>query len=158
MEKKKNNLIFYVGIFLALFIGASAVTRSLQNDTFFTILLGQDILKNGIRYDEFLTRNTTFTFYNIRWLFDIIIATIYNNYSFNGIYFFTLTVASIISLLLYLIITKYTKKPSLAIVLTFLSIFVISNTLTARAQILSNIIFILQFYCSQELLKTNKKR
>ncbi len=158
MEKKKKNLIFYIGIFVALFIGASAVTRSLQNDTFFTILLGQDILKNGIRYDEFLTRNTTFTFYNVRWLFDILIATIYNNLGFDGIYLFTVSIASIISLLLYLIISKYTKKPVLAIMLAFISIYVMSSTLTARAQILSNIIFILQFYCSQELLKTNKKR
>ena len=156
--KKENKIKLIIFCVLAVFIGISVVSKTFQGDTYFTIALGEDILQNGINTDEVLTYHSDFQFYNVRWAFDILIATIYNSFGFIGIYIFTLFVVGIDFLVLYLICYKYSKRHLISLLIIFLTANAISAFYTSRAQIISILIFIIQFYSATELLKTNKKR
>ena len=156
MKKINFKLIFCV--LIVLLIGISFVNRTLQNDLFFTIPLGNNILNNGYSVNEVLTYHNDYSFYNVRWLFDIIIAIIYNNCGFDGIYIFTVVLSCVISVLVFSIIYKRSKKPIFSLVYTAFGMLVINEMITARAQLISTIIFIIQYYCLEELLKSNKLR
>ncbi len=164
IEKNTNSSEFYhrillvLGIIFAFFIGMSIVEKIVQNDAFFTISLGRDFFINGFRNDEFLTYHNEFSFYNIRWLFDLILTIIFDNWDFNGLYIANMITTGIISVIIFLINYKNTKNIKFSIFFCFLALFPIKYFFTSRAQILSIIIFVLQYYCSIELLKTNKKR
>lgn len=58
------------------------VKKSMTNDTFFTIAIGRNILKNGITNYDNLTIHGKLKFPHSG-VFDILIATIYNLFGFN---------------------------------------------------------------------------
>lgn len=157
MNKKNSfKLIFFC--ILAILVGVSLVPKTLQSDVFFTIALGNDIFENGLNSEETLTYHQGFKFYNVRWLFDVIVAFIYNYFNFLGIYIFTIILVGLINLFLYLICYKYSKHHLISLLIVFLVSIKLSAYYTARAQLISLLVFILQFYAAHELLKTNKKR
>lgn len=154
MEKMKRILL----VFCLIIFSASVVRKTFQNDTFFTIAIGQNILKNGIEIEEKMVWHEGLEFTNPRWLFDILITQIYNHFNFFGIYFFTMLVACVQMIFYYYIINKLTKRRYFSFFYTLLVTFLIESEFTARAQLISFPLFLLEFYAIEELLKTNKKR
>ena len=156
IRQQKIGLIF--AIILVVFFAISATQKKVANDAFFSIKLGEDIVKNGIRTDEFLTYHSTFSFFDVRWIFDIVFYLIYYNFNFLGTYIFIIFITIIISILLFYISYKKTNNIFQSLILTLLRISLLKPFLVTRAQTLSIIIFILQYYGSIELLRTNKTR
>lgn len=154
MNKLKNIII----IFLIIIFTMSIVEKLFQNDTFFSITLGERILENGIEHKENLVWHEGMEFANPRWMFDVGIAQIYNWFGFQGIYIFVLIMSSIQAVAYYLILKKITKKPILSCIFTLLMAYFSSLEFAARSQIISFNLFLLEFYAIEELLKTNKKR
>lgn len=153
-EKIKNILLIIVLIMFTMCI----VGKSFQNDTFFTIAIGQSILKNGIEVVEKMVWHEGLNFTNPRWLFDVLITQIYNHFNFCGIYIFVMIIASIQMIFYYYILNKITKKRMLSFIFTLIAIRLLKSEFAARAQLLSFPLFLLEFYSIEELLKTNKKR
>ena len=75
------------------------------------------------------------------------IATIYNQFGFLGIYLTVIVVAIFQGLLYYYIINKITKKTYLSLFITLIVMYINQNEFTARAQIISFSIFLIEFYC-----------
>lgn len=69
-EKIKSVLLLLLLILFMVIL----VNKTFQNDTFFTIAIGQNILENGIETEEKLVWHEGLEFSNPRWLFDILIA------------------------------------------------------------------------------------
>ena len=154
-NKKMFNLII---ILLLIFIGISVADKYFQNDTFFTIALGKETLKNGVHNKEVLTYHTGFKYYNVRWLFNVVIFLINNYMGFAGIYGFVITVTVLISLSLYFCLYKITSKQLLAFIITLFAMYFSYGYFAARSQIVSMLIFIIEYYSILMLLKTCKKR
>lgn len=154
-NKKIFNLII---ILLLIFIGISVADKYFQNDTFFTIALGKETLQNGVHNKEVLTYHTGFKYYNVRWLFNVVIFLINNYIGFAGIYGFVITVVVLISLSLYFCIYKITSKQLLAFIITLFAMYFSYGYFAARSQIVSMLIFIIEYYSILMLLKTCKKR
>ena len=157
-NNKKNIIIHFLQILILIFFVCSFSIKTFQNDTFFTIAIGERILKNGVEVEEKLVWHEGLEFTNSRWLFDVVIALINNHFGFLGIYIFVLLVASAQCVLLYFIINKITHKKFLSFCGTLLIIFWSAGVFTARAQIISFLIFTLEFYFIERLLETDKKR
>ena len=136
----------------------SIVTKAFQNDTFFTIVIGDRVLEYGIEKEEKLVWHEGLEYTNSRWLFDICISKIYQICGWNGIYGFVMFVTAIQGILLYYILNKFTKNKYIA----FISSLVIMNLLkvefAARSQIISFLIFLIEFYFIEKMLETNKNR
>lgn len=153
MEKIKNIII----VLLIILFTISIVPKTFQNDTFFTIAIGRNILENGVEKQEKLVWHEGLEFTNSRWLFDTIIALMYNKFNFIGIYIFVLVIASFQALLYNYILNKIIKNKYVAFILTLLTIYFSSNEFTARAQIMSFLLFLIEFYCIERLVKMGKK-
>ena len=129
----------------------SIVPKELQNDTFFTIANGRLILENGLQQEEQLVWHKDLNFSNPRWLFDILITIIYNKFDFNGIYIFVVIFAILEGLLYYTVLNKITKNKSLSFFFTIISMYELKIAFTARAQIISNLFLLIEFYCLENI-------
>ncbi len=152
-EKIKNIILIF---FLIIFI-STIVEKTFQNDTFFTLALGEDILENGINTQEKLVWHENLNFINPRWAFDVLIAEIYNHFNFTGIYIFVIIVACVQMLLYYHIVNKILKNNFISFLYTILITYLMRFEFCARGQLISFLIFLIEFYSIEQVLKTDKK-
>lgn len=128
-----------------------------QNDTFYTIKLGELILNNGIdMLDHFSIHTLAYTYPH--WLYDVFIYIIYHFFSFTGLYISTIILFIILMLTVYFTNLKLYKKELSVAFISILSIMVMSNYATARAQLVSYILFVLEFFFIERFLQTKEKK
>ncbi len=154
-----NNKIMHIMqiIIIAIFI-ISIVPKEFQNDTFFTIALGERTVNYGIEETDRLVWHENLNFIHLRWLFDVVVYTIFNHWSYAGIYFFVIVVAVLQGILYYYILSKLTKNKFFSFIITLINMFFLKNEFTGRAQIISFTLFLLEYYCINQLVETDKKR
>ena len=156
MKNKKIIIIF--SIVIAIFT-IGIVYKTFQNDTFFNIAIGKDILTNGIDMKEhFCWVNDDLDYCYSHWAFDIIIYLIYYSFSFKGIYIFTIILSILINITLFVLLSKRTKSPIISFIITLITAYIVRPAFTARSQIISFLCFIIEIYCIEEFIETNKKR
>ena len=56
--KFKNTIKYVIIVIIIIFYMASLVAKEFQNDTFFTIAIGENILENGGEKEEKLVQKT----------------------------------------------------------------------------------------------------
>lgn len=160
MNKKSNNkIVFILAVFLVI-ITITGITKIMQNDTFFTIATGNEIIQNGYDNEDHLTWHNNLHFYKLRWAFDVLIASIFNCWGFKGIYIFVLIIGSITILSLYYILLKQKNSVVLSFLGATISAILITGVsgFTARGQIISYLLLLWEVFFLEQLVKTNKKR
>lgn len=160
MNKKSNNkIVFILAVFLVI-ITITGITKIMQNDTFFTIATGNEIIQNGYDNEDHLTWHNNLHFYKLRWAFDVLIASIFNCWEFKGIYIFVLIIGSITILSLYYILLKQKNSVVLSFFGATISAILITGVsgFTARGQIISYLLLLWEVFFLEQLVKTNKKR
>lgn len=135
----------------------SIFNKTITNDAFFSIPIGERILKEGITKIDNLTWHENLKFTNDRWLFDIFIYKIYDLFSINGIVYFISIMTIVIGITLFLILKSRGINNILAIIFTLTAVYLSRNMFHARAQIISFWLFMLEFIFIEKLLETNKK-
>ncbi len=156
--KRKNIIIHVIQVLLIILFIASITPKAMQNDTFFTIPIGNRVLEHGVENEEQYVWHEDLEYTNSRWLFDIIIATINNNFGYVGIYIFVIIIASLQAVLYYFIINKITKNKLISFLITLFIMHISRNVITARSQIVSFLLFLIEFWTIEKLLETNKNR
>ena len=81
---KFDNMIILIVIVAIIIFCFSIVPIGLQNDTFYTIKLGELILENGIDMQEHFAWHEGMPYTYPHWMFDVLIFCIYN-YFFKNI-------------------------------------------------------------------------
>ena len=155
--KKEKRLYILFTILICLF-SIFIVNKAMQNDTFSAIAIGKYILNHGLDFKEHFNITSNLSYHNARYLFNIIITLIYNNFGFNGIYIFVILITSLIGIVIFNIILKQNKKIYLSFYTTLFIMFISRGFFCARAQIVSYLLFILEIYFIEKLNSTNKKR
>lgn len=152
----KKEFLFYSLIIIIFIVGI--VHREFQNDTFFNISIGKYILENGIDMQEHwaFTPDLTYTFSH--WAFDIVTYLVYNAFNFAGIYVLTIIISAITFISLFWCLSKQNGKPIISLVLVLLFSYFLSGSLAARSQITSFVCFIIEIYCIEQFIETNKKK
>lgn len=131
--------------------------RTFQNDTFYTIKIGNLILKNGIdMLDHFSWHSLAYTYPH--WLYDVMISVIYNIGSWTGLYISTIIFYSILLISFYLTCIKLTKNKVISLFMIIMVLLGINAFATARAQLITYILFVLEFNFIETFLKNGKKR
>lgn len=158
MKKDKKVLIFNImAVILIMMFSISLAPKTLQNDTFYTISIGEHIFKNGIdMQDPFSWHNLPYTYPH--WAYDFIIYFIFIGYGMTGIYVSTCIFAAILGLALYGVNVKLARNHVISFLITLVSMFLLKDYIAARAQLVTFIFFILTIYCIEMFLETKKKR
>ena len=157
MEKKQKKIVIIFSILIGIF-SIGIVGKTFQNDTFFNISIGKYILENGIDMKEHFSWIQGLTYTYSHWAFDIIMYLIYNNFGFTGIYISIILFSILINIVLFNLLTKRGKQPVIAFIITLISAYIIRSCYTARSQIVSFLCFIVEIYCIEKFIETNKKR
>ena len=156
----KNKKLYIVFSMLLIVIILMTVTKEMQNDTFFTIATGEHILQEGYDNVDHLTWHENLGFYKLRWAFDVAIAFIYNTFGFAGIYAFVVIIASLTGLSLFNILLKQKNNIVLSFIATVISMLLMTSnwSFTARGQIISYLLLLLEIYLIEKLISTKQKR
>lgn len=143
-------------LLIAIFCFAIAPV-TLQNDTFYTIEIGEHIVQNGIDMkDPFSFHDLEYTYPH--WAYDVGIYLIYSIGGQVGIYISTIVLAIILGVLMYVTNVKLTKNNLTSFLITIGAIYLLKDYIAARAQLVTFILFVLTIYCIEQFLATKKKR
>ena len=155
-DKKSIRFNIMAILLIAIFcFSISPVT--LQNDTFYTIEIGEHILENGIDMrDPFSYHDLEYTYPH--WLYDVGIYLIYSIGGQVGIYMSTVILAMILGILLYATNVKLTKNKIVSLIITIGAMYLLKPYIAARAQLVTFILFVLTIYFIERFLETKKKR
>ena len=162
-EKKEGNLqskiIFGIIAIILIAIFCFAMTPvSLQNDTFYTIKIGEQITKTGIDMQDHFSWHEGLAYTYPHWLYDLLTYFIYSAFGMTGIYVTTCILSIILGISLYIVNTKIAKNQVVSFILTILVIYMIRGYIAARAQLVTFILFVWIIYCIEMFLKNRKIR
>ena len=147
---KKKYLILSMIIIIVLCICLTPIF--FQNDTFYTIKIGELILNNGIdMQDHFSFHNLPYTYPH--WLYDTLVYLIYSISGFTSLYIFNIICFITLITLIFYFNNKSNNSKFIALIFTILSIFTLSEYIATRAQVISYIIFILEYIFITNYLK-----
>ena len=171
-EKKENNekseklkeilhSKWFFGIIAIILITIFCIAMTpvtLQNDTFYTIKIGEQITKTGIDMQDHFSWHEGLAYTYPHWLYDLITYYIYAGFGMTGIYVTTCILTVILGISLYIVNTKIAKNQLISFVLTAIVIYIIKGYIAARAQLLTFILFVWIIYCIEMFLKNKKIR
>ena len=159
---KNENFKKYTFIFIAIIlIGVFCVSLTpvtLQNDTFYNIKIGELISKNGIDMKDHFSWHENLSYPYPHWLYDLLTFFVYNLSGFEGIYIVTCILSCILGISLYLISSKLSKSYIISFITTIGALYMLKDYITARAQLVTFILFVFTLYCIEMFLKNRKLR
>ena len=162
-ENKKNGihskLIFGIIAIILIAIFCIAMTPvTLQNDTFYTIKIGEQITKTGIDMQDHFSWHEDLAYTYPHWLYDLITYEIYSAFGMTGIYVMTCILTVILGISLYIVNTKIAKNQLISFVLTAIVIYILRGYIAARAQLATFILFVWIIYFIEMFLQNRKIR
>lgn len=159
MENKISIMKFNILAVLCIIIFAFAVSPvSLQNDTFYTIAIGEYIMQNGVTDVEPFAWHEGLKYTYPHWAYDVFIYLVYNLGGQVGIYLSTVLLAALLGISMYFVSSKYSRNRLIAFLMTLLAMYLIRAFIAARAQLVTFILFALTIYFIEKFLETKKKR
>ena len=146
--KKINSIIkFNIMAIILIAIFCIALTPvTLQNDTFYTIKIGEHIVKDGIDMQDPFSWHENLAYTYPHWAYDVITYFIYNSFGMTGIYVTTCILSAILGISIYLVNTKLAKNQILSFLITIGVMYLIRGYIAARAQLVTFILFILTIF------------
>ena len=138
---------------------ASLAPKTLQNDTFYTIKIGEYIFNNGISdltTDLYSWHDLKYTYPH--WLYDLGIFIIYNTFGHGGIYVSTMIFSALLGCLVYALSVHKSKNQVISFFITLGAMYLMKSFIAARAQLVTFILFVFEVYSIEKYLSNHKKR
>ena len=157
MIKRRKKFVFFFLIWICIF-AIGLVKKSFQNDTFYTIEIGELILNNGIDMLDHFSFHSNLPYTYPHWLYDLFIYLCYMIGGYTMIHVSTVLLLLIVLVLVFKLNIKITNNYSVSAFATFICALALSGFATARAQLVSYLIFTLQIYLIESFLNSGKKR
>ena len=158
-SKIKASTKFTIMAVILIAIFCFALTPvTLQNDTYYTIKIGEHIVNNGIDMQDPFSWHENLPYTYPHWLYDLITYLIYNLFGMTGIYVTTCILSIILGISVYVVNRKLCKNQLFSFLITIGVMYLISGYIAARAQLVTFILFIWTIYFIEKFLETKKKR
>lgn len=161
IEKKKmsSSVKFTILALILIAIFCIALTPvTLQNDTYYTIAIGEHILNYGVDMQDPFSWHENLSYTYPHWLYDLITYIVYSVFGMTGIYISTCILSVILGWSIYAVGTKLAKNQFFSFFITIGVMYVIRGYIAARAQLVTFILFILTIFFIEKFLETKKKR
>jgi hypothetical protein len=150
--KKKFNIIVVI---VLLLVAISGVYKYIKNDTFYSLKIGDDILKYGVdMIDHYSFHDLEYTYPH--WFYDLVLSRIYKIGGFLGLYITNIIILFLTSLSGYYFLNKHTNNKFMSLVFASILSYLIGANVTSRAQSISYLIFILEIINIEAFLKKGK--
>lgn len=146
-------------VFFLIIFCVGIAPKALQNDTFYTIKVGEYISQHGIsnlREDPFSWNDLTYTFPH--WLYDLMMYGIFCIKGWDAIYASTIIFTIILGICVYFTSNKISKNAPVSAVVTFIAMHLMVPYIAARAQAVTFSLFVLELYLIEKYLEETKTR
>lgn len=167
LEEKNTNIKFSILAIICIIIYSFALAPvSLQNDTFYTIKIGEHIIENGIDMQDPFSWHEDLPYTYPHWAYDTAVYLIYHLGEISGIaeggmlfiYLSTAILSCVLGVLVYVTASKVSKNKLLSFFLTIFVMSLMADFIAARAQLVTFILFVLTILFIENFLESKKKR
>ena len=159
-SEKKSKIIFTLLAIVCIAMFCFSITpKTLQNDTYYTVKIGEYIYENGISdltTDQYSWHDLPYTYPH--WLYDFGTYVVYRTFSWEGVYVLTIILCIILGLSLFYISNKFSKNEVVSFIVTIGAMYLLKPFVAARAQLLTFILFAWTVYFIEQFLATHKIR
>ncbi len=154
----KSDAFILIAMILIIIFSVAISPVTVQNDTFYTIKIGEHIDKYGIDMKDPFSWHDNLGYTYPHWLYDLLTYYIYSVASFQGIYAVTCLLSAILGISLFLVTGKLTKNNVISFIVTIGAMYVLKPYIAARAQLVTFILFIWTIFFIERFLETGKIR
>ena len=162
---KRTKIKFNILAVIMIMIFCFALTpKTLQNDTYYTIKIGEYITQNGIDMKDPFSWHEDLPYTYPHWAYDLATYEVFQLGEntgiggFTAIYVMTVVLAMILGVTLYIASNKICKNELIAFIVTLGVLYLLKSFIAARAQLVTYILFVLQILFIEQFLATKKKR
>lgn len=157
MKIIKDNFKYIVIVILIIMFTISLVPKTFQNDTFYTISVGKQMIEHGIDSDEHFAWHEGLEYESPHWFFDYLNALIYNVFDLEGLYVFVCAISVIFMLVIYFNMVNKGINWLVAYIATMITTYFLRDFFTDRAQILSYLLLFIEVMIIENFLKKKSK-
>ena len=160
-EKKKvsNSTKFTILAIILIAIFCFALTPvTLQNDTYYTIKIGEHIQNVGIDMKDPFSWHEGLSYTYPHWLYDLVTYWVYAAFNMDGVYILTCILSCVLGISLFITNKKLMKNEVLAFIVAIGSMYLIQAYICARAQLVTYILFVWEVFFIEQYLSSKKKR
>lgn len=158
-KRKKFNINFTIVAIILIAIFCVCITpRTLQNDTFYSIKIGELIKNNGIDMMDHFSWHENLSYTYPHWLYDFLTYFIYLIAGFKSIYIVTCILSALLGISVFFVNSKTTKSKLISFIITIGVMYALKPYIAARAQLVTFILFIWELYCIERFIENKKIR
>lgn len=158
-KRKKFNINFTIVAIILIAIFCVCITpRTLQNDTFYSIKIGELIKNNGIDMMDHFSWHENLSYTYPHWLYDFLTYFIYLIAGFKSIYIVTCILSALLGISVFFVNSKATKSKPISFIITIGVMYALKPYIAARAQLVTFILFIWELYCIERFIENKKIR
>ncbi len=159
-DKKVISIAFDIlVIFCVALLSATFMQKTFQNDTFYTIKIGQLLRTSGLDYIDHFSWHDSLPYMYPHWLYDIATSLVYDFMGgFAGVYIVNIVLSSILGVVTYITSKKITKNQLISFLVTLGQMYLVKDYLAARAQLVTFILFVLGVLFIEKYLEKPKLR
>ena len=158
MNKEINiNVNFTIVAIILIAIFCISITPvTFQNDTYYTIKIGELIKNNGIDMMDHFSWHENLSYTYPHWLYDLCTYLAYSISGFQSIYILTCILSVILGISIFLVNSKLTKNKSISFIVTVGALYVLQNYVAARAQLVTFILFIWEIFFIEKFIENRE--
>ena len=157
IKKNKKILIELVALILITFFSFSVAPKTLQNDTFYTVSIGNLIMENGIDMKDHFSWHEDLPYTYPHWLYDVFMSIIYNLGNWDGVYILVCIMSIMLGLSIYIVNKKLNKNQVISFAVTIGAMYLLKDYIAARAQLATFIIYVWVIFFMEKFLENPKK-
>ena len=164
MDKKVKIKFNVLAIFVIIIFCFALTPRTLQNDTYYTIAIGEHILENGIDMQDPFSWHEDLPYTYPHWAYDVGTYLVFQLGDsigiggFNAIYIATVLLAIILGIIVYYALNKICKNQLVSFFIALAMMYLLKNFICARAQLVTYILFALTILFIEKFIENKKKR
>lgn len=164
MDKKTKMKFNVLAIFFIIIFCFSLTPKTLQNDTYYTIAIGEHIMQNGIDMKDPFSWHEDLPYTYPHWAYDVATYLVYQwgeNIGISGfiaIYIVTCLLSITLGIIIYIALNKICKNQLVSLLVTLGMMYLLKGFICARAQLVTYILFVLTVLFIEKFIETKKLR
>ncbi len=164
MDKKIKIKFNVLAIFIIMLFCFALTPKTLQNDTYYTIAIGEHIMENGIDMVDPFSWHEDLPYTYPHWAYDVATYLVFQAGEaigiggFMAIYIATVLLSISLGIVVYYALRKICKNDLVSFFITLAIMYLLKNFIAARAQLVTYILFALTILFIENFIATGKKR
>lgn len=164
MDKKIKIKFNVLAIFIIMLFCFALTQKTLQNDTYYTIAIGEHIMENGIDMVDPFSWHEDLPYTYPHWAYDVATYLVFQAGEaigiggFMAIYIATVLLSISLGIVVYYALRKICKNDLVSFFITLAIMYLLKNFIAARAQLVTYILFALTILFIENFIATGKKR